>query len=40
MLHLGWGNHRHKHGLGDTWIENSFEEKDLQILVDGKLNMS
>ncbi|PKU46223.1 rna-directed dna polymerase from mobile element jockey-like [Limosa lapponica baueri] len=29
VLHLSWGNPRHKYMLGREWIESSPEEKDL-----------
>jgi len=29
VLHMGWGNPKHKDRLGRVWIERSCEEKDL-----------
>ena len=40
VLHMGWGNPKHKYRLGDEWIESSHEEKDLGMLFDKNLNVT
>ncbi|KAK4828590.1 hypothetical protein QYF61_000042 [Mycteria americana] len=38
VLHLGRNNPVHQYMLGATQLESSLAEKDLEILVDTKLN--
>ena len=40
ILHMDQENLKHKYRLGNEWIESSPEEKDLGVLVDGKLTIS
>jgi len=40
VLHMDWGNPKHKYRLGGEWLERSHEEKDLGMLDDWKLSMT
>jgi len=40
VLHIWRNNLRHQHVLGATHLETSFAEKDPQVLVDTRLNIS
>lgn len=40
LIHLGWGNARHKYGLGEEWLKSSSAERGLRMLVDSRLIVS
>lgn len=39
-LHLEWNNTMQQYRLSCKWVESSFTEKDLQVLVETKLKMT
>jgi len=40
VLHVAWGNLKHKYRLGGQWLESSPQQENLGVLVDEKPNMS
>ncbi|PKU49465.1 hypothetical protein llap_174 [Limosa lapponica baueri] len=40
VLHLGHNNPMQRCRLGEEWLESSLTEKDLEVLVNCRLNMS
>ncbi|GAB0186624.1 mitochondrial enolase superfamily member 1 [Grus japonensis] len=40
VLHVARRNPKHDYRLGREWIESSPEEKDLGVLIDGRLNIT
>jgi len=40
VLHLAWGNPKHRYRLGKEWFESSPEEKDAGVSINERFNMS
>lgn len=40
VLHVGWVNSKCRYRLGGEWLESSPAEKNLEVLVDRKLNVT
>jgi len=40
ILHLEWDNSGYTYRMGDERLESSPTERELRVLVDGKLNLS
>ena len=40
VLHLGWGNPKHRYRLGREWLESRPEEKGLGMSTDERLSVS
>jgi len=40
VLHMRWGNPKHKYRVSGEWIENKLEMKDLGMLIDEKISMT
>ena len=40
VLHLDWHDPKHRYKLNRKWLENRPEEKDLEVSVDKRFDMS
>ena len=40
VLHVSWGNPKHRYRLSEELLERSTQEKDLRVSIDERLNMS
>ena len=40
VLHLVWGNPKHRYSLGGEWVESSPEKKELGVSVNERFNIS
>jgi len=40
ILHLGQSSTRHKYKVGEEWLQNNPAERDLEVVVGSRFNMS